>query len=92
MLRLISCQRATLLIEQQADAALSPVERRSLWLHLRYCPYCTRYAQQTVLLQQLAKAAAERRAAQPASLSAEARQRLQARLFGGAAPAPPDPS
>jgi hypothetical protein len=76
MLRIISCQQATLHIERQADDALSATERNSLWLHLRYCPFCTRYAQQSLLLSQLVKAAAAR----PAQLPAEARHRLHQRL------------
>ncbi|WP_210114338.1 anti-sigma factor family protein [Hymenobacter aquaticus] len=78
MLRIISCQRATLLLEQRAEAALPPTERNSLWLHLRYCPYCRRYARQTVLIAELARAATA--APEQAGLSAEARQRLQERL------------
>ena len=80
MLRLISCQRATLLIEQQSDAALPLRERNSLWLHLRYCPLCARYAKQSVLLNQLARAVAVPPTATP-GLSEEARQRLQAQVL-----------
>lgn len=54
MLRVISCQRATLLLEQRAEQPLPTLQRRSLWLHLRYCPLCSRYAQQTALLAALA--------------------------------------
>jgi predicted anti-sigma-YlaC factor YlaD len=81
MLRLISCQQATLLVEQQADAALAPADQQHLELHLHYCPYCTTYAQQSTLLNQLMKDAAGRRHNLP-GLSAEARQRLQQRLAG----------
>ena len=76
MLRFISCQQATLLIEQKADNALPATDRNSLWLHLRYCPYCSRYAKQSPLLAQLAKASAERRAGMPNA----ARERLQQHL------------
>ncbi len=88
MLRFISCQRATLLIEQRTDMALSATERNSLWLHLRYCPYCHRYGKQTALLNHLAKVAAAHRAAS-ATLSDEARQRLRAQL--AAAQPKPEP-
>lgn len=84
MLRLLSCQRATLLIEQRTAAALPPAGRNSLWLHLAYCPYCRRYACQTVLLNRLAQAAATPRG-ESVRLSAAAKQRLQHRLFGDAA-------
>lgn len=76
MLRFISCQQATLLIEQQADNALPTTDRNSLWLHLRYCPYCSRYARQSPLLNRLARSAADQRA----TLSADVRERLQQRL------------
>ncbi|SMB87192.1 hypothetical protein SAMN00120144_1501 [Hymenobacter roseosalivarius DSM 11622] len=77
MLRFISCQQATLLIEQRADAPLARADHNSLWLHLRYCPYCNRYARQTALISRLAQAAA---AADQPGLSAEARQRIRQRL------------
>lgn len=77
MLRFISCQQATLLIEQQADHTLPTTDRKSLWLHLRYCPYCSRYSKQSPLLNKLAKSAADQRAA----LSDEARERLQQHLL-----------
>lgn len=80
MLRLISCQRATLLLEQQTDASLPFQERNSLWLHLRYCPLCRRYAAQTALLNQLARAPIQL-GDTPAGLSAAARQRLQAQVL-----------
>ncbi len=81
MLRLISCHQATLLIEQRADAPPPPRDRRSLWLHLRYCPYCRRYARQTVLIVQLAQARAGAPGALP-GLPGAARQRIQQQLLG----------
>ena len=81
MLRLISCHLATLLIEQRADAPLAPRDRRSLWLHLHYCPYCSRYARQTVLIVQLAQARAAALGGLP-GLPSAARQRIQQRLDG----------
>ena len=78
MLRLITCHTATLLLEKRADDALLPRERRSLWLHLRVCPLCNRYAHQTVLIAELARAAAAPRTGR--ALSGAARQRLAALL------------
>ena len=75
MIKLIPCRHATLLIEQRADNALASANRRNLWVHLLYCPYCRRYAQQSIRLAALA-----RRNVQLAGLSAEARQRLRQRL------------
>ena len=79
MLRLISCQRATLLIEQRADQRLPPLARNSLCVHLRYCPYCQRYARQTVVLAELARASATPASELP-GLPPEARQRLREQL------------
>ncbi len=81
MLHLISCRHATVLIEQRADAPLVPRDRRSLWLHLRYCPYCSRYARQTVLIVRLAQARVAAHGELP-GLSGAARQRIQQRLDG----------
>ena len=88
MFRLITCRQASLLIEQRTDAALPPTERRSLWLHLRYCAYCSRYARQTALINELARTTAARHSADAPGLPPEARARLQARLAAaGAGPA-----
>ncbi|MGY3089088.1 hypothetical protein ACVWYF_002128 [Hymenobacter sp. UYAg731] len=80
MLRLITCQHATLLIEQQAGHALAREQRASLWLHLRYCPYCNRYAKQTVLIAQWARASAATRATAGPMLSEAAKERMRERL------------
>ncbi|MBF9219749.1 anti-sigma factor family protein [Hymenobacter ruricola] len=80
MLRIITCQNATLLLEKQADDALPTGARASLWLHLRYCPYCKRYARQTVLIAEWARSAAASRASSGAKLSAAAKERMRQRL------------
>lgn len=80
MLRLITCQNATRLLDQQPDRALSWGPRASLWVHLRYCPYCQRYAKQTVLMAEWARAAAARRASSGGALSDAAKERMRARL------------
>ncbi len=81
MLRLITCQHATMLLEQRADMPLAAADRRSLWLHLRFCPLCQRYATQTVLVAGLARVAAAPRHTAP-GLSVAARRRLAAILPG----------
>lgn len=78
MLRIVSCQQTTLLLEQQADGPLATRARRSVWLHLRYCPYCRRYSTQTLALVTLARAAATLPAA--FGLAPAARERLRQRL------------
>ena len=80
MLRLINCQNATLLLEQQAGQDLAREQRVNLWLHLRYCPHCNRYAKQTVLIAEWAKASAAARATAAPSLSEAAKQRMRERL------------
>jgi hypothetical protein len=80
MLRLINCQHATLLLEQQADHALVREQRVNLWLHLRYCPYCNRYAKQTVLIAEWAHASAAARATAGPVLSDAAKERMRERL------------
>ena len=80
MLRLLNCQNATLLLEQQADQALAREQRVHLWLHLRYCPHCNRYAKQTVLIAEWAKAAATARTSTAPPLSEAAKQRMRERL------------
>jgi hypothetical protein len=69
-----------MLLEQQADQALAREQRVNLWLHLRYCPYCNRYAKQTVLIAELARASATARASSGVALSAAAKERMRERL------------
>ena len=80
MLRIITCQNATLLLEKQADHAVPRGQRLSLWLHLRYCISCNRYARQTVLIAELARASAMARAASGPVLSDAAKERMRQRL------------
>jgi hypothetical protein len=84
MLRLITCQNATRLLDQRPDHALPWDSRASLWVHLRFCPYCKRYARQTVLMAEWAKAAATAREQTGPALSAAAKQRMRERLVAGA--------
>ena len=71
---LFNCQQATLLVERRADEALPRTTRLQLWAHLHLCPYCRRYAFQSALLAQQAKAAASNT---DACLPAAARARIQ---------------
>jgi hypothetical protein len=80
MLRLITCQNATMLLEQQADHAAAKSMPASLWLHLRYCPYCNRYAKQTVLIAEWARTSAGARAHSDVTLSEAAKERMRERL------------
>jgi hypothetical protein len=80
MLRLITCQNATMLLEQQADRPAGQAMPASLWLHLRYCPYCNRYAKQTVLIAEWARASTTARATSGITLSEAAKERMRERL------------
>ena len=40
----LSCRRATFLIEKQLHVPLSPLERWQLKAHLRLCKFCTAYS------------------------------------------------
>ena len=80
MLLFITCQTATALLDQQPDRRLPWGPRAGLWVHLRWCPYCQRYAKQTVLIAELARAAATAHANSDRALSAAAKQRMRERL------------
>jgi len=69
-----------MLLEQQADYALVREQRVSLWLHLRYCPCCNRYAKQTVLIAEWARASATTRTTAGPFLSEVAKKRMRERL------------
>ncbi|ALW85186.1 hypothetical protein AUC43_08820 [Hymenobacter sedentarius] len=77
MLRLITCQTATMLLDQQADQPVPRGARTSLWLHLRYCPYCNRYAKQTVKIAEWARAAVAARASAGPALPEAAKERMR---------------
>ena len=81
MLRLITCQHATLLIEQREDLAMPRRERASLWLHLHLCPNCKRYSKQTVLIAEWARGSATSRAQAGPGLSVAAKERMRERLI-----------
>ncbi|WP_156175886.1 anti-sigma factor family protein [Hymenobacter terrenus] len=79
MLRLITCQQATLWVEKRTDIALPLGNRSSLWMHLSYCAKCRRYARQSAWLAHIARDGARR--AHPVVLPAAARERLRQRLL-----------
>ena len=79
MLRLITCQQATLLVEKQADTVLPFGDRSNLWLHLSYCAKCRHYTDQSALLSRLARGAASPAAA--VALPDDVRERLRQLLL-----------
>lgn len=75
---LFNCRQATLLVERRADEALPHQARVQLWAHLRLCPYCQRYAVQSMLLaRQAGLTAAALAASADVTLPQPARARLQ---------------
>ena len=72
-----------MLLEQRADQPVPKPLGATLWLHLRYCPYCNRYAKQTVLIAEWARASATARATAGPILSEAAKERMRARLAAG---------
>jgi len=77
---LFNCQQATLLIERRADEVLPSTTRFQLWAHLRLCPYCRRYEEQSALIDRQARAAAQARVLSDVQLPAPARARIQRAL------------
>lgn len=49
----LSCKRATFLIEKQLHHPLSPLDKLQLRAHLSLCAYCVDYKQKAVLLDRL---------------------------------------
>lgn len=50
---MLSCRKATELIEKQLYFELSPIERVKLRMHMLMCDYCTRYKKQSLFLHRL---------------------------------------
>lgn len=49
----LSCEKATFLIEKQLHASLSPLEKLQLRVHLSLCKYCTAYKYKAIFLDKL---------------------------------------
>lgn len=49
----LSCQKATFLIEKQLHTSLSPLEKIQLRTHLSLCKFCTAYKYKVVFLDKL---------------------------------------
>ncbi len=77
---ILTCQQATLLVEQRADARLPLTASAALAAHLWFCPYCKRYVAQSRLVEQLALFGAQRVAGGEIALSEAARVRIQRRF------------
>ncbi|TLM94343.1 zf-HC2 domain-containing protein [Hymenobacter jeollabukensis] len=77
---MFNCRQATLLIERRADETLPFKTQVQLRAHLRLCPYCRRYAFQSLFLARQARAAAEHRVPADVVLPPAARQRIQQAL------------
>lgn len=49
----LSCEKATFLIEKQLHTTLSPLEKLQLRTHLSLCKYCTTYKVKAIFLDKL---------------------------------------
>lgn len=49
----LSCEKATFLIEKQLHTSLSPLEKLQLRVHLSLCKYCTAYKVKAIFLHKL---------------------------------------
>lgn len=54
-LAILSCKKATLLIEKQQVQRLNPIRRAQLFMHLKICDGCFQYQQQSLLIEKLLK-------------------------------------
>jgi hypothetical protein len=53
---LLSCRKATLLLERRTMAPLNAQERMQLWMHTRICSGCRAFAAQNAMIDKLAEA------------------------------------
>lgn len=52
---MLSCQKATELVEKRSLFPLNPVEKTQLFLHMQVCSACRNYMKQSDTLDQLLK-------------------------------------
>ena len=57
---LLNCEGATALVEKQCEKKLSFTERIGLWIHMAYCGFCKLFYKQSKILDDSAKAYADR--------------------------------
>lgn len=78
---LINCRQATRLISQSMDDKLPWHRRLAMRVHLLYCVWCRRYAAQLHILRKATRhLEAEPSTVAAEKLSAEAKDRIRARL------------
>lgn len=49
---MLSCKEASRLLSQRQDRRLALAERAALWLHLRACDACNRFARQLIVIRE----------------------------------------
>lgn len=76
LLLTLRCEESTHLLSDSCHRDLTAVERWAVWLHKLVCSYCRQVAKQLKLVDQ----AARDRAAEPAAMPTDARQRIAASL------------
>jgi anti-sigma factor RsiW len=83
--RLLPCTEITERLSNAFDRPLSTRERLEIWLHLRICDFCRRYAAQLNFLRDALRRREETVVLRspPATLPPEARQRMKAAVEAG---------
>jgi hypothetical protein len=78
---MLNCRQVTRLVSRSMDAKLRWYQLLGMRLHLLYCTWCRRYASQVRLLHKACKELDPECKANPSyTLSAEAKDRMRARL------------
>jgi hypothetical protein len=77
---MLNCREATRLISQSMDARLPWHRRLAMRIHLLYCVWCRRYADQLQLLRKAAKELPPEALEPEQKLSSEEKQKMCARL------------
>ena len=82
MLFMPDCKETSRLVSESMDRQLPIFKRLMLWVHLRMCKYCQRFAQQLALLNAISRHIDQHLETfePPVSLSDEARERIQRAL------------
>lgn len=57
---IMNCEHATSLVEKKRDKKLDLPERFGLWVHLAYCSFCALFFEQSKILDDSAKAFADK--------------------------------
>ena len=89
---MLNCRQVTRLVSQSMDAKLRWYQWLGMRIHLLYCVWCRRYASQIHFLHKACKQSGSEPEASPShTLSAEAKEKMRARLQEAVKDEPPSP-